>query len=378
MREVFLQKILADRNSKENVLVYADWLVENGNPLGEFIQVQVLLEDEDVDPTRRKELVDTESKLLEQNEKAWSQGISELKAKWEHLNDPKLTFRWGLPSRLTFAYLSEEDVSKIAETSVPQFLESFVVTLSMDSVYDESELEYGSVISALVPLAEIPFPCLKGFQLGDVDFEAEYYNCEVSGFGLLDFLKANSQIEDLRIAASNANAPRIFELNLPRLRVLHLMHEHNYPIETLAANSGFANLEDLSVLPHALEYGDEPYLDIDDLKSICDSPHLKNLRTLRLRLTAMGDEAAAVIVGSELLDHLHVLDLQGGNMTSDGVRTLLADERIKNLQFLNLSRNTIDGSGVQSLAESNVPFTAQDQHNGDMEEAAWLYEGDIE
>src|SRR5262249_42799596 len=50
---------------------YADWLIEQGDPRGEFIQVQLALEDPKKPAKERKELQKREKELLEKHEREW-------------------------------------------------------------------------------------------------------------------------------------------------------------------------------------------------------------------------------------------------------------------------------------------------------------------
>src|SRR5262245_42212312 len=50
---------------------YADWLVEHGDPRGEFMQVQIALEDESLPKDERKKLQKREAALLKAHEREW-------------------------------------------------------------------------------------------------------------------------------------------------------------------------------------------------------------------------------------------------------------------------------------------------------------------
>src|SRR5829696_267111 len=50
---------------------YADYLAEQGDPRGEFMQVQIALEDESLPKARRAALKKQEAALLKKHEKDW-------------------------------------------------------------------------------------------------------------------------------------------------------------------------------------------------------------------------------------------------------------------------------------------------------------------
>jgi uncharacterized protein (TIGR02996 family) len=64
-------------------MAYADYLQEQGDPRGEFIQVQLALEDPAKSAAQRKELTRREEKLLKEHEKEWLGDLA------PHLLSPK-------------------------------------------------------------------------------------------------------------------------------------------------------------------------------------------------------------------------------------------------------------------------------------------------
>src|SRR5579872_2767624 len=60
MREALETALVADPNDLANHMAYADWLAEQGDPRGEFIQIQLALEDPNKSPKERKPLLKRE------------------------------------------------------------------------------------------------------------------------------------------------------------------------------------------------------------------------------------------------------------------------------------------------------------------------------
>ena len=58
-------------------MAYADLLSEEGDPHGEFIQLQLRLEDRGVPPDERRKLKAREKQLLKQHEREWLGGLAE-------------------------------------------------------------------------------------------------------------------------------------------------------------------------------------------------------------------------------------------------------------------------------------------------------------
>lgn len=191
-------------------------------------------------------------------------------------------------------------------------------------------------------------------------------------------------IEELYLPASGVDATGLFALRLPNLRILQLYHNHEYPLEILAANDSLTRLEQLLCHPQAARLTqDEAHIRLEQLQAICRSPHLTSLTHLRLRLTDFGDEGAREIVQSGILKRLKVLDLRHGCMTDEGVRILAACPDLRNLEYLDLSRNALTEEGIGVLETGDVEFDATHQHDDvpdpDREGLPhYLYAGDCE
>ena len=82
----FQKEIAAQPNDVDTRLVYADWLEENGDPLGEFIRVQCQLQEMDIADDRYCDLKSRELQLLRQNNKGWARTIRPLVRDWSYRN----------------------------------------------------------------------------------------------------------------------------------------------------------------------------------------------------------------------------------------------------------------------------------------------------
>src|SRR5438876_12253455 len=71
MRAALEAAILAHPEDIANHMAYADWLAEQGDPRGEFIQVQMRLEQEGLKAADRKKLQKREQELLKKYEREW-------------------------------------------------------------------------------------------------------------------------------------------------------------------------------------------------------------------------------------------------------------------------------------------------------------------
>src|ERR1043165_1915846 len=69
--EAFDKALAADPYDHAGWCAYADYLTEQGDPRGEFMQVQIALEDESHSKTDRQALKKRETALLKKHEKEW-------------------------------------------------------------------------------------------------------------------------------------------------------------------------------------------------------------------------------------------------------------------------------------------------------------------
>jgi uncharacterized protein (TIGR02996 family) len=85
--EAFLQALLENPGDDLPRLVYADWLIERGDPRGEFVHVQCLLARLVGNDSRRPQLETRERELLDRHQDAWLGPLRPLLSAW--------TFRRG-------------------------------------------------------------------------------------------------------------------------------------------------------------------------------------------------------------------------------------------------------------------------------------------
>src|SRR5262245_31762612 len=69
--EILEQAIAADPGDIAAHAAYADWLIQQGDPRGEFIQVQLALEEPGRSPEERKRLQQREQALLAAHRAEW-------------------------------------------------------------------------------------------------------------------------------------------------------------------------------------------------------------------------------------------------------------------------------------------------------------------
>jgi uncharacterized protein (TIGR02996 family) len=391
---------------------YADYLNEQGDPRGEFMRVQIALENESLSKSARAALKKQEADLLKKHEKDWLGPLAAflLQAKPPRSNWRSETityrFRRGWLSELEAHLLGVEFTRALlrckearllrklhihhcayefpeGHPNIPEYAEgTYAPGPDIDDAADDRD-------AAMFLLAKFPyFASVRILHLGnpvDETFD-DTDQCHTSGGMAYHYLKQMPHVEEIYLLAHGVEAAKIFALPMPRLRLLHYYHGRDYPLDKLAANQSLTKLTTLLCHPHALEFDDEEpgaYIRLPHLRAICHSPYLKALTNLRLRLTDFGDAGAKEFVQSGVLKRLKVLDLQGGCITDEGARLLAGCPDLKHLDYLNLSRNALTKAGQEAIQATGVKADVSSQHGeaGELEGGEipeYLFEGDIE
>jgi uncharacterized protein (TIGR02996 family) len=404
LKEALEESLLENPDDLAAASAYADYLIEQGDPQGYLIQVQLALEDEGRPAAERKELQKREKALCKSYGAEWV-------GEWAKLTPPsgpegrgQLDLPGPKPSRFVRGMLTEITLAQVsvdcarALVRAPQtrfvhrlFLGGFAYEEPGDyqdgpDIDEDDDVEPArGILRSWPQLAH-----LRVFQSGwtsDEDYDDFcHFQCHHSGWDVVEWVKQMPRLEELYLFAHGVPTDRLFALPLPKVRVLQVYHSHgSYALATLAKNATLTRLTHLLCHPHALS-GDHAPIRLDDLRAVLRSPHLQNLTHLRLRLTDFGDAGCEEVVRSGALKRLKDLDLRHGRITDEGARALAACPDLKRLEHLDVSRNELTTAGVETLTATGVPMEADYQHAstahldpdteaGDMR---YLYDGDYE
>lgn len=390
---------------------YADCLTEEGNPRGEFIQVQLALEDPKRPAKERKELEAREKELLQKHGEEWlgelagpllkndRTGLSSYEAEGQKI---QFGFARGWLDSLEVQYLSVQLARVLARSAETRLLRRLIIQspAAQNPIEDQSESEQlddeyegwyepGADAPAeqeggagLYPLRRSTYlGNLRVFQLGEQYEDSQYGgpSCHTPGEGVVELVKKLPRLEELYLMAHGVDTASLFGLKtLVNLRILEVDHVHEYPLKTLAKNPAMSRLTHLLLHPHGLD-GDEAYIRLDGLNAILKSPHLKSLTHLRLRLADFGDDGCKAIVDSGILQRLKMLDVSHGPISDEGAKILAACPDLRRLELLNVSYNGLTKTGIAALKSTGVTFKADEQFSpGEIEEQMYLYGGDPE
>jgi len=369
--------ILANPDDLGAHAAYADWLIEQGDPRGEFIQVQLALEDPKVSRLKRLLLKRREKTLLKKHGKNWLGSLAEFL--WNKKRDEALyVFSRGWLDRIGIAELTGP-VSRVLGQAPQARLLGTLYIGHIDSGLQQWLENLPGDAPGLAPLIDSPYlGNVRRLAIGDVfelrDSVFHYTTLWRSDLTEVTALvKRLPHLEELLLAGEMKDVNGLFGLKaLKNLRSLQLCFAAEYPLEVLARNSSLGKLA--SILFHA--QAGEATITRDGLRALLQSPHLKSLAKLRLHQHTIGDEGCADIVQSGILKRLTVLDLGFGNITDEGVRILAACPDLRHLELLDLQRNGLTKKGIATLRKVGIDVHADQQH--DPGDTSYLYEGEME
>jgi uncharacterized protein (TIGR02996 family) len=380
---VLERALLDDPDDLAAYSAYADWLGEHGDPRGEFVQVQLALEDPEREAKQRKSLQRREKELLKAHAAEWLGGLADFL-----LGDEGIEFQFarGWLDSIRVTELSVAFARALVQAPQARLLRR--LTIETQSLEDPGDYEAGDDIPTLTYHPSVyalrggPYLTnVRVFHLGE-PMEGDYANCHTSGETAAEIVAGMPRLEELYLLAHRVDMERLFALkSLANLRILQIYHNPHYPLEILAANSTFKNLTHLLLFPHALEHSNEgAYITLDGVRALVHSPHLPSLTHLQLRTSDIGDEGCEEIVRSGILRRLKTLDLMYGLISDRGAEVLAGCPDLRSLERLEVSSNRIGEAGIAALERACGAKVVKSSRQFDPEIEDWevLWQGDIE
>ncbi len=327
---------------------YADYLQEQGDPRGEFIQLQLALEDPQRSEIERRQLQARAKELLQEHQHEWLGILA------DDLLPPEEGREWPLRWSTDYYYSTEH-----------QFARGWLDSLTVRSADSERRPDRLGPLLCLAPEARLlrklilecddglveallasPFLInLRFFQLGRPRSDSPDLFATVESPLIVKLIAKLPRIEELRLFAQSYDAAQLFALaNLSSLRILQIYYlVERHPLEVLAANTALGNLTHLLLRPCG------PCIDLTGVRAVLQSPHLRNLTHLQLHRSDIGDVGCTEIVTSGILKRLKVLDLRHGEITDAGARILADCPDLRRLESLDIERNSLTQTGIDAL-----------------------------
>jgi uncharacterized protein (TIGR02996 family) len=376
-------------------MAYADHLMEQGDPLGELVQVQLALEDPTRPAQERKQLKKRETALLREHHRTWLGALGPVLRDTPPYMDDAVGIARGWLEYIRFGSLDAETARAMVQEPRTRLLRELtieeVLTADMyDNDLDEDEAPAEDPIALLAGspyLGNVRVFSLgtRGDEVSAGGAEAYYYNAwwqlYTAGQDALKLIGNLERLEELYLFV-DTSALFFFHLfgsrKLTNLRTLVAYLADNYPLDVLANNPALRKLEHLAIYPRATDRDNpHPFVDLQQAAALLGSKHLPALRHLSLRQTALGDAICQELVDSGIMQRLKVLDLSRGCITDEGARILAGcPEELANLERLDLSCNALTRQGVRLLRPKVKELRADEQHDADDNE--YLFEGQME
>jgi uncharacterized protein (TIGR02996 family) len=372
---------------------YADLLMERGDPRGEFIQVQLALEDKSLSDADHQRLKRREQELLEAHQNEWLGRLA------PHLSDAEFHFRRGWLNQLALNNLSLPLARALRDAPEARLLRDLTMedARADDQIPPEPDdnIPEGEVHGFWPVVGSPTLANLRRLQIGSDDGD-DYneYRCWLYTSVVPVLVRSCPRLEELLIFADEYSMIDLLAApTLTRLRTLQIHHRSAvYRLDILANNPAFHHLTHLLLHPHCLAWhrngeedeaagfrSEEGYLPLAVVKPLLHSPHVPNLTHLRLRVSSMGDEGCAEIVRSGSLKRLKLLDLRHGRISDEGARILAECPDIRHLEMLDLSYNALSDNGVSQIEQLGIPARVECQHAPDSRSADdYLEEGEFE
>jgi uncharacterized protein (TIGR02996 family) len=331
---------------------YADYLQEQGDPRGEFIHVQLALEDPKRTEAEQRRLQARAGELIQAHQREWL-GIlaEELLGSAEQSGSafygshrPPLEFQFA---RGWLDALTLHDTPEARRTALPSLLGRTPEARLLRRL--TVEFDEGSIQALLAAPA---LSNLRQLQLGRPLRWEDYPEVAAQTGTVPALLGKLPRLEELRLFVNDYDVSRLFSLpTLTSLRVLQVYNlSERYPLEKLAENPALAHLTHLLLHPaHFLPPLLGPFVRLDGVRALVQSPYLRNLSHLQLHYSDVGDVGCSEIVTSGILKRLKVLDLRHGEIGDSGARTLADCPDLRNLKLLDVGRNALTQTGIDAL-----------------------------
>lgn len=371
LRDTLESALVEDPDDLATHYAYADYLQERGDPRGDFIQVQLALEDPDLSPKGRWQLESREQELLAEYGREWlgvlaDELLGPEAEPWDTGEECERPYEYRFARGWLDRLIVHSPENAQSDALIPLLGHAPELRLLRELILDCEDgasllLPYSPVLTNLRRLqigsfVESEFPHFPGVVfsysmtafgvlcLGQAGEEPHYRE-----LGFADFLSQLRRLEELYLLNSNEDydLPRFFALpNLNRLRVLHVCQRLTpYPLEELAGNRALGNLRQLWLHSRS----ERSRIDLAGVRALAQSPHLRRLTHLHLQGSDLGDVGCTEIVTSGILKRLKVLDLRHGEITDAGARTLADCPDLLRLEQLDIGDNRLTQAGIDAL-----------------------------
>jgi uncharacterized protein (TIGR02996 family) len=345
--------IIADPSDRDAYTVYADWLMEQGDPRGELITLQLGYKDKQARQLIEKH-IDYFLGPLKEHEEVYDEGgnnsishlrTSEQEKAWQKTHRQAFLWRNGFIQRVRLSHdeYSVEDfngkISDILKMVLDHPSARFATEFAFMSNGDPNENNLQNLIDLLGKKAPVT---TRRIILGDnVDQISWHHTGNLS--------KMWPGVPNLRVLEIETGEFDVGTMNAPKLEkaifITGGLSKKCFKNIVAATMPSIKHLE--------IYFGDDNYggnCQIKDVEPFLARKDLKNLEYLGLKNSMFADDIARAIATEDapILKTLKTLDLSLGTMTDEGAKALAdAAGRLKHLECLDLTRNYLTAKGIK-------------------------------
>jgi uncharacterized protein (TIGR02996 family) len=312
--------------------VYADYLIEQNDPRGEYIRLQLQAEDRNQAADRLCHLEQSAFDIRLQHEREW---LGEL---WPFIQrppgavsvaepmEPNLAINWrrGWIDSIQVGTLTHELSVAIANHPLTHLLRIFSAEVHQGA---EDRLTSYRANNFRAFRASGRFHCLRELHLGSLESGNPQNGWTGSGLQQVVPDETLRYIEVIEMYGEQIRVPNLSGVLFEQLRRLSIIR-----VVEVAPDDNFAPDE------HNYAWVSIP-------------KNLPRLQYLTLRLPEFHDAGVAELLASGMIQQLKGLDLSRCNITDDGARQLAAHPHVRNLEFLRLGGNLFSPIGIEALQE---------------------------
>lgn len=318
-------------------VVYADWLLEQGNPRGELIGLQRLNKKRESEALLQKHAADLLGPLSN-----FPEAIT------------NVLWHMGFVRACRVATAEDQDGEEAlrALSGHPSF--TFLRKLTV-GILDVEGNDYSLLWREL---AEHPKPILEELYVGD--FSSEETELNWSSIGTTTAAWAEGVLPRISALTLRSGSMDLRGVRAPSLKELYIV-TGGFDSASLDAllSVEWPNLHTLS-----LQLGSENEIDVRELDRLFEGASFPALRHLGLTNSTISDEIAKQITESPIVKQLETLDLSLGTLGDEGAQAIIdAKARLAHLKRIDLSENWISramSSRLTGICEALFDADQQD------------------
>ncbi len=208
------------------------------------------------------------------------------------------------------------------------------------------------------------FSHIETLFIGDMESE----ECEVSWIEQGDYSELIKSLKNLKhLIIKGSNGLRLGELNHSELESLEIICG-GLPKSVILeiANSNLPKLKKLNLYLGVENYGFDG--SIEDIKKLIENKNFKSLEYLGLGDSEIQDEIVEVVLNSDIVSNLKVLDFSNGTLSDRGAQIILDNaDKLKHLELLDLHYHFISDEYMMKLKMLPININLDEQMENDEE-----------